>query len=106
MNFDTSLEKFMDTMGINYEIKIDRNYWSNGHAVCAKIMVYYKSEPQYIQYHCYSKRRDGQLKYEEGNEVKGIQQGVLAYLGNDRAVDNYFDNLARIKVSKYLQQNA
>ena len=98
-----SLEKFMDAMGLDYDISVDRTYFSYGkHVCCIKIEVFKGEDKEYIQYHCYSLKRNGEIKYEEGNEVKGIHSGALKYLGDDRNIDNYIDNKAREIAKKTL----
>lgn len=100
-----ALEKFMDQMGLTADIEIDRSYFVRDPAVCVKISVDRKGSNEYLQYHCYVLKSDGTLKYDEGNEVKGINQGALAYLGMDREIDNYFDNKARLLATEYLKSN-
>lgn len=95
----TALEKFMDQMGLTSTIEIDRDYYTLGPSVCVKVSVDRKGNNEYLQYHCYTLKSDGNVKYDEGNEIKGINQGVLAYLGMDREIDNYFDDKAR-KIAK------
>lgn len=91
-----ALEKFMDQMGLTSSIEVDRDYHTTRlGAVCVRISVDRGQSNEYLQYHCYTMRPDGNVKYDEGNQIKGINQGVLAYLGMDREIDNYFDNKAR-----------
>jgi hypothetical protein len=100
-----ALKKFMDSMGIEYKVE-KTNIYHQGergtNVICVRVSVTRGEEQEYLQYHCYSKRKDGTLKYVEGNEVLGIHQGVLAYLGMDREIDNYFDNKAREVAKEYL----
>lgn len=100
-----ALEKFMDHMGITYKIKPGRSWFPprGGEGICMHIEVYYQGNVEYDQYHCYIVKSDGSIIYDEGNQIKGIKDGVLAYLGEDFKVDNYFDYLARIKAIKYLK---
>lgn len=103
-DFVVSLEKFMNRLGITYGLEIDKSYYSRyGKQVCIQVVVYYKGEVQYDQYHCYG-LKNGKPFYSEGNEVKGINDGVLAYLGSDREIDNYFEDKARDIARKYLKQ--
>lgn len=97
-----ALKKFMDSMGVEVNIKIDRTY-NNAKGVCIRVELDREGQIEYLQYHCYSKKKDGSLKYEEGNEVVGIHQGVLSYLGMDREIDNYFDNKCREIAKRYLR---
>ena len=102
-----ALEKFMDSFGITYTIEIARTYRERVKPVCClRILVERKGQPEYLQYHCYSLKSNGDLKYVEGNEIKGIHQGVLAYLGMDREIDNYFDLKAREIAKDYLIENS
>lgn len=106
ISFDKSLEKFMKTLGITYTIEISRGYRDTfgRKNVCYEIRVEYKEESQYIQYHCY--RWDGKnMVYREGNEVMGVKDGVLAYLGENQKVDEYFDRLARVKAKDFFESD-
>jgi hypothetical protein len=106
MNF-SALEKFIDQMGITYNITPSRYYLEprRGYSsVCMHIVVYYQGNVEYDQHHCYSVKNDGSIVYDEGNQVKGVKDGVLVYLGEDIKIDNYFNHLARIKAVKYLNK--
>lgn len=100
-----ALIKFMDTFDLKPTFEINRIYHENGRpSCCIKITVTRNDDPEYVQYHCYSIKPDGKLKYVEGNEVKGIHQGILAYLGMDREIDGYFDNKSREIAYEHLKQ--
>lgn len=105
-NFVLSLIKFMNRMGMSSEIELDRHYIdSRGKKnLCMKITVFYKGRVEYEQYHCYAFTNEGQLYYSEGNEVKSVGSGILSYLGNDKDVDNYFDQVARYEAKKYYKK--
>ena len=96
----------MNTMGITYTLEITRDYRDTmgRKYVCIEIRVEYKNDPQYIQHHCYQKSGDAIL-YSEGNEIMGIQDGVLGYLGDTKKVDNYFDLLARRMAKEYFEKD-
>jgi hypothetical protein len=36
--------------------------------------------------------------------VKGVKEGILAALGDDYKVENYFEKLARIKAKEYFEK--
>ena len=102
-DFVISLEKFMDRMGITYDIAVSRDYYSGyGKQVCVRVVVYYQGEEQFNQHHCYG-LRNGKVFYSEGNEVLGINDGVLAYLGKEKEIDNYFEDKARDMARNYLR---
>lgn len=105
-DFNGALEKFMNTMGITYTLEVTRGYRDTmgRKNVCIEIMVKYKGEVQYIQHHCYRKVGDAIL-YSEGNEIMGIKDGVLGYLGDTKKVDNYFDLLARRMAKEYFEKD-
>lgn len=99
-----ALEKFMDAMGIVARVEVAKDYYSvplKNKIVCVEVSVSREGKQEYLQYHCYTKRV-GHIRYVEGNEVKGIHQGVLAYLGMDKEIDDYFDNKARELAEKHL----
>lgn len=93
-------------MGITYKITPARSWFHprGGRGICMHIEVYYQGNVEYDQYHCYIVKSDGSIIYDEGNQVKDVKDGILAYLGEDMKVDNYFDHLARIKAVKYLDK--
>lgn len=100
-----ALHKFMNALNMTYSVEIDRDYYHRGHKnCCVKVEVKRDNKWEYLQYHCYSLKSNGNLRYEEGNEVTGIQDGVLTYLGMDREIDNYFDHKARELAKRYLEQ--
>lgn len=90
-------------MGLTSTIEIDKSYYRSGPSVCVRVSVDRRGNNEYLQYHCYVLKNDGNLKYDEGNEIKGINKGALAYLGMDREIDNYFDNKARVLARRYLK---
>lgn len=105
-NFYNSLKKFMKTLGITYTIEMAREYRNTygEKNVCFEIRVEHKGTVQYLQHHCYGKVRD-EIRYTGGNEIMGVKDGVLAYLGDNQKVDEYFDGLARIKARDYLDSD-
>ncbi len=107
-----ALEKFMDRMGITYSIKTGTIILSDSPRnpsiipiprICVEISVQYKGELQYEQIHCYTLNEFGFLVNKEGSIYKSISDGVLAYLGEDDKVDEYFDQLAQEKALKKLK---
>lgn len=103
------IEKFINIMGLDYEIIITNAYrgtWGRKN-VCIKVRVFSKPpefKMEYIQNHCYH-LRNGKIIYDQGNTVQGVGQGVLAYIGDNEAVDNYFDALARDKAKEFFDEN-
>ena len=90
-------------MGITYDIEISRDYYSrDGRQVCIRVLAHYQGEEQYYQHHCYG-LRNGKVFYSEGNEVMGINDGVLAYLGKEKEIDTYFEDKARAIARNYLR---
>jgi hypothetical protein len=107
-----ALEKFIDRMGITYSIKTGpvillanpKNPFNRTlPRICVEISVQYKGETQYEQIHCYTLNEFGFLVYKEGSIYKSISDGVLAYLGEDDKVEEYFDQLSREKALKKLK---
>ena len=104
-NFEISLIKFMNRLGISQNIEISRSYQMKGlPSVCILVELIYKGHTDLKQYHCYE-YKNGKVVYSEGNEVKGPDQSILAYLGNNRDVDRYFETLARYKAKEYFENN-
>ena len=105
-DFKVALEKFMNTMGITYTLEITRGYRDTmgRKYVCIEIRVEYKNDPQYIQHHCYQKSGDAIL-YSEGNEIMGIQDDVVGYLGEPEKVDAYFDRLTSRMAKEYFEKD-
>ena len=98
------IEKFMDGMGITYNIELTRSQIYGGKPyVCYVVYANYKGNTEYEQHHCYSKRdRDGAIIYEEGNQIKGPGRGIFAYITMDGDVHRYFENKTRNKAKEYL----
>ena len=89
------VEKFMNTMGITYDIELDRGGISRGERfICYKVVASYKGKKEYEEYHCYNVRR-GSVHYDEGNQVIGPSQGIFAYLGMDSDVRKFFETKTR-----------
>lgn len=99
--------KFMKAMGLDYNISLTKLFYEKGHEVfCVLIEVYNKKtkEVEYKQHHCYQLTRDNKLKYSEGNQEKGISDGILAYIGDNKGVDNYFDIKGRELVMNHIRK--
>jgi hypothetical protein len=98
------IEKFMNGMGITYNIELTRSQIFGGKRyVCYVVYAFYQGNTEYEQYHCYSKRdRDGAIIYESGNQVKGPGRGIFAYITMDNDVHRYFENKTRNKAKEYL----
>ena len=101
-----ALEKFIDMLDLKVTIELNsvglKQTW--GKFVCCHVLVSRKGEVEYSQYHCYVPGING-LKYSEGNQVKGVRDGILAYLGDDKKVDNYFESKTRKLAQKYFEKN-
>ena len=102
-----SIEKFLDLMKLTYDLQIERVYKDSlgRKSVCVKVEVYgnkTKKGNQYEQIHCYQLKSGGKLVYDEGNVIKGVDNGDLVYFGDNDAIDNYFDTLARERAHEYL----
>ena len=108
-----ALEKFIDGMGLEIKIETRPVIFSvnprkpfNAPSVpriCVDITVDYLGELQYGQVHCYI-LDEGKLRYREGDRSMKISDGVLAYLGDNDKVDEYFDQLARKKALERLRE--
>lgn len=93
---NVAIEKFIDRLGIQYSVNPSRSYILNGKEhVCIKIVVTHKRQKQFEQYICFSKGSNGRASWEESNTIIGSDQGVFAYLGDRKSVDNYFYQKAR-----------
>ena len=95
----------MERLGIEPQFETSKvRYDSRGNPICCiKINIYYKGDTQYLQYHCYKLIRSGEVIYDEGNQVSGINGGILAYIGDWIKVDNYFETKARQMADKLLK---
>jgi len=93
------IEKFLNASQAEVKVALYRSgIGKNGtHYICCSVEVTTdKFHSEYLGYHCYERKR-GDVVYAEGNEVKGIENGILAFLGNDKEVERYLENLARKK---------
>lgn len=93
-------------MGMKVSVDIARSYRNhNGRkSVCLEVIVHYKDRKEYISYHCYELNND-KISYSEGNKVMGVEEGILAYLGNNRDVENYLESLARYEAKKFFEKS-
>lgn len=100
-----SIIKFMNQMGMSLSVDVVRSYRNhNGRkAVCIKVVVIRKKEKEYEyeSIHCYEVN-NGKISYSEGNKSKGVEDGILAYLGDNREVENYLESLARYEAKNLL----
>ena len=103
----SALEKFMSAMDITYKIKPDSiEYVSGGYRnLCMHITVFYRGNIELDEYRCYRHKPNVDVRYSQGNIVKAAKEGVLAALGDDYKVENYFENLARTKAKQYFEKD-
>jgi hypothetical protein len=102
-----ALEKFMSAMDITYKIKPDSiEYVSGGYKnLCIHITVFYRGDIELDEYRCYRYKQNVDVRYSQGHIVKGVKEGILAALGDDYKVENYFEKLARIKATEYFEKS-
>jgi hypothetical protein len=103
------IEKFLNTMNLDYEIKISRSYRdSMGRKSVCIIVTVFRTKPEYkkeyIENHCYQLNRKNNVVYDQGNTEMGVGSGLLAYFGDNEAIDNYFDGLARDKAKEFFDE--
>jgi hypothetical protein len=103
-----ALEKFMSAMGITYEIEPDSISEESGgyQLLCVHITVFYRGDIELDQYRCYLYKENVDIRYHIGHTVKGTKEGILAALGDDYKVENYFENLAKIKAIEYFEKES
>jgi hypothetical protein len=101
-----ALEKFMSAMGITYEIEPDSISEESGgyQDLCVHITVFYRGDIELDQYRCYKHKPNVDIRYSIGHTVKGVREGILAVLGDDFKVTNYFEYLARTKAKEYFEK--
>jgi hypothetical protein len=94
-------------MDITYKIKPDSiEYVSGGYRnLCMHITVFYRGDIELDEYRCYRHKNNVDIRYSQGNIVKGVKEGILAALGDDYKVDSYFEKLARIKAMEYFEKS-
>jgi hypothetical protein len=105
-DFVSSITKFMNHLGLTPTFIIRREYTDRGvrKNICIGVVVSRGTEIEYNQIHCYN-FRNGEVYYSEGNEIKGVHDGILAYLGDDRNVDRYFEQISRSKAKEYFTKH-
>ena len=93
----SSIEKFIQTMGIEVKFDVERDFINSSgkRYMCIGIHGYYLGEQSYVQYHCYEITNQGLMMYSDGNEVQGVRDSIFAYLGEDKLVERYFEKKAR-----------
>jgi hypothetical protein len=101
-----ALEKFMSAMGITYEIEPDSIGEAGGgyQDLCVHITVFYRGNIELDQYRCYKHKPNVDIRYSIGHTVKGVREGILAVLGDDFKVTNYFEDLAKMKAIEYFEK--
>lgn len=104
MEFKTTIEKFMDRMGITYSIDTHKRF-NLGRSICVEIIAYYQKKPQYEIFHCYTlNRNNGKVSYDESNFKTSVSDGIFAYLGDNLSVDEYFSEIARQYAIEYFKK--
>lgn len=90
-------------MGMSLSVDVVRSYRNhNGRkAMCIRVVVARKGEKEYDSIHCYE-LNNGKISYSEGNRSMGVGDGILAYLGDNREVENYLEGLARYEAKNLL----
>lgn len=104
-----SIEKFIDAMNLKVEIRKVRDFRdlrNNNPGACFQVLVWGPDgKIELAQYHCYVKKMNGSLKYDESNDSKGPREGIFAYLGDDEGVSRYFEALTRKAAKDYLEND-
>mgnify|MGYP003340380319 FL=1 len=59
---------------------------------------------EYEQYDCYEITNHGLIYYGEGDKIVGVRDGIFAYLGDEKNVNNFFENESRKKVEEFLNK--
>jgi len=93
------IEKFLDAAQAKVKVEFDTSGIDRKgkQYICISVEVTTdKFHSEYLGYHCYE-RRKGEVVYSQGNEVKGVEKGILAFFGSHDEVERYLENLARQK---------
>lgn len=93
------IEKFLDAAQAKVKVEFDTSGIDRKgkQYICFSVEVTTdKFHSEYLGYHCYE-RRKGEVVYSQGNEVKGVEKGILAFFGSHDEVERYLENLARQK---------
>jgi len=103
---NTIIKKFMETMGITYNIEQTRRLiYAGKPSACYEVNAYHKGKKEYEQHYCYSIKSNGELTFEDANDVKGPSDGIFAYLGMNREVNNFFKEKVKSVAIHYLKSN-
>lgn len=108
-SFELSLLKFMKLANLEYEIDIMKSYRDTmgRKSICVSVTVFTekpKFKKEYEENHCYQLNKKGQVVYDQGETIIDVEMGLLSYLGDNDAVDNYFDRLARDKAKEFFDE--
>lgn len=96
----------MDMVNTTNIVELSREGYSRqGIFVCFKVEVKYNNETNYLTHHCYN-YVNGKVVYSDGNEIIGVKDGILAYLGNNELVQRYFEQIARHYARKYFEEKS
>jgi len=100
------IEKFLEASEAIVKVEFYRSGIDKKgtHYICFSVEVTTdKNHSEYLGYHCYE-RRKSKVVYAEGNEVKGVEKGILAFLGSHDNVERYLENLARKKAVQKFEE--
>jgi hypothetical protein len=93
-----SVEKFMNSMGITYNVKPEEKRFNKGSGnwnICVFVHANYNDTTELAIYYCFEKKRNGNTSFEQSNIIKSPGQGIFAYLGENNEVYNYFKDIAK-----------
>ena len=101
-----ALEKFIKSMGITVELKVDRTFVdSRGRRnVRIRIRAFYNGNKTYEKYNWYEFTNRGEMTFSEGDIVMGPNDGVFAYLGDKHKINQFFGDLAEKKAKNFYEE--
>lgn len=92
------VKKFLKLFNITYKISSDKsgiNKQSGLPFECVLFEVFYNKNLEYMSYYCFELLRNGEVRWVEGNTIKGVNEGILRYFGDDTAIQFYFSRLSK-----------
>jgi hypothetical protein len=102
-----SVEKFMDSMGITYDVKPEEKRFNKSSGrwyFCILVHANYNDKTELLIYYCFEER-NGEASFEQSNIVKSPTQGIFAYLGNSEDVYFYFRNIAKEAAERIFRED-
>ena len=105
MSDSFDIEKFAKAFDIQVKISAESDSIVLGkHNVCFLTTVTRKEKLELEFISCFTKGNSGKVIFTDGNLLHNVEDGIFAYIGDRKAVYNYFEKLTKIYAKEYFQK--